>query len=310
MASFSLEPYPFDDEIDLSSAPSSPQGVKRTYYEAMSTSITPLLRSPITVLSRLSSAILRSPSSPRPPPNLLDEAKPASKRRRLEMPREDKDEGKDNKNKNKTAAASQPVVLLSVPEDCILHLLSFINLPIHLSAVGACCKSLRSLSLNPVLLSETPLTETRIMDRMPFTPPPLSRLVPYLNAGNPTAKFFKGMSQCYVTSEPSRGIMTLLSNTSHPQSLYSAALYMRDSRPAQSTLLLRSLTTYPPALAELSAGRPLTTSDLEGNNIPPTLSLYNAPSSAGQRGTPRATAGLSAAPGGATGGGGGHNSSR
>ena len=49
---------------------------------------------------------------------------------------------------------------------------------------------------------------------------------------------------------------------------------MRDSRPAQSTLLLRSLTTYPPALAELSAGRPLTTSDLEGNNIPPTLSLY------------------------------------
>lgn len=116
MASFSLEHNPFDDEIDLSSAPSSPQGVKRTYYEvrnyvqmtynitnyidianspsfpspcsgptqfiqAMSTSITPLLRSPITVLSRLSSAILRSPSSPRPPPNLLDEAKPASKRR-------------------------------------------------------------------------------------------------------------------------------------------------------------------------------------------------------------------------------------
>ena len=39
------------------------------------------------------------------------------------MPKEDKDEGKDNKNKNKTAAASQPVVLLSVPEDCILHLL-------------------------------------------------------------------------------------------------------------------------------------------------------------------------------------------
>ena len=57
--------------------------------------------------------------------------------------------------------------------------------------------------MNPVLLSETPLTETRIMDRMPFTPPPLSRLVPYLNAGNPTAKFFKGMSQCYVTSEVS-----------------------------------------------------------------------------------------------------------
>ncbi|CAJ1954425.1 unnamed protein product [Cylindrotheca closterium] len=155
--------------------------------------------------------------------------------------------------------------LSTVPEDAIVHCLSFLGSVEDRSSLQLTCKIFRDLSNADTMLAQVSVSgnvETGKLGIIRDTDSPATAaaaLAPFARAGNLEALYMLGIVKCYCYQDLRNGILMLKIASSHGfvRSSYTLGIILRDALPEQATqfMKLAASTGYLPALQELLSVR-------------------------------------------------------